>query len=245
MPTTSAYGDGVSAWRLISEELRREILDGHRPACSRLPAEADLAQRFGVHRNTVRRAIAVLADDGLVTSRRGSGTYVTEQRVVVHRIGTRTRLSRSLGSAGSRARGELLTSEVATPPVDIATRLGLDDRPALHLETIRRVDGSPVATATHWIEATRTADLPEHFRASGSITESLRACGIEDYVRTSTVVGARIATSTEAARLEVPGGSVLLVVRALDSLPDGTPLQVVVTLFRADRIELDVEHVGA
>src|ERR1700761_9774820 len=91
---------GYAAWRLIAEELRREIVDGPRPPGEKLPAESDLAHRFGVHRNTVRQAVATLAAEHLVVSRQGSGSFVAGHTVLVHRIGVRTRFSDSLGQRG-------------------------------------------------------------------------------------------------------------------------------------------------
>ncbi|HXT89218.1 MAG TPA: UTRA domain-containing protein, partial [Trebonia sp.] len=71
---------------------------------------------------------------------------------------------------------------------------------------------------------------------------TLRAVGIDDYMRAATTVSARHATAAEAADLELPAGSVVLITRSLDVLADGTPLQVVITRFVADRVELDIGH---
>lgn len=243
MNLVSRPAHGVSAWRLICEELRREISDGVHPAGGKLPAESELAERFGVHRNTVRQAIAALARDGFVVSRRGSGTYVTDRAVMMYRIGTRTRLSTGLATGGGVVPGELLDSEVVEePPAEVDERLALDGRPAQRLETRRRVDGVVITRGTHWFGLDLTAGLAPAFRRSGSITASLGEVGIADYVRASTVIGARIATAEEAADMELEPGSVVLAVRSLDTLPDGTALQTSLTRFRADRIELDVEH---
>ena len=84
--------------------------------------------------------------------------------------------------------------------------------------------------------------LADRYGSAGSITAALRGVGIDDYVRASTTVGARIATAAEAADLSLPAGSVVLVTRSLDTLLVGTPLQVGVTRFAADRVELDVAH---
>ena len=237
---------GYSAWRLIADELRREIVSGEKPPGARLPAEGELAERFGVHRNTVRQAVAALAAEHLVVPRRGSGTFVTEHTVLVHRIGARTRLSDSLGRRG-RAVGRLLESAVEAPPAqpppaEIAERLLLGDGAGLRLETLSTVDGLPLSRATHWFPATLVPGLAGHYAATGSITAALRAVGIDDYVRAATAVSARHATAAEAADLALAAGSVVLVTRALDTLTDGTPLQIGTTAFVADRVELDIGH---
>lgn len=55
---------------------RRELSVGER-----LPPETELARQFGVSRPTVRETLARLRDEGLIASRRGSGSYVTERTV--------------------------------------------------------------------------------------------------------------------------------------------------------------------
>src|SRR5580700_9652639 len=211
MTTQGRSRSGYSAWRLIAEELRREIIGGSRAPGTKLPSEGELAERFGVHRNTVRQAVAALAAEHLVVSRRGSGTFVAEHTVLVHRIGARTRLSDSLGRRG-RASGRLLESAIeAAPPPDVAERLLLGGRPGLRLEILLAVDGRQLARATHWFAADRVPGLASQFSDTGSITAALRASGIDDYVRALTTVSARHATTAEAADLGLPVGSVVLV----------------------------------
>src|ERR1700742_2835208 len=104
MTTRHRSTSGYSTWRLIAEELRRDIVNGGQAAGTRLPSEGELAERFGVHRNTVRQAVAALAAAPPVVSRRGSGTFVADHAVLVHRIGARTRLSDSVGGRGRAVR---------------------------------------------------------------------------------------------------------------------------------------------
>jgi GntR family transcriptional regulator, transcriptional repressor for pyruvate dehydrogenase complex len=61
-----------------AEALTRLIRGGEYPPGSRLPAELQLAERFGVSRTVVREAVARLKSAGLVESRQGSGVYVRE-----------------------------------------------------------------------------------------------------------------------------------------------------------------------
>jgi len=47
---------------------------------TRLPAERDLAEEYGVAYQTIRHAIAVLRERGLVITRHGRGTYIKDQQ---------------------------------------------------------------------------------------------------------------------------------------------------------------------
>lgn len=64
-------------YQAVADELRREIALGSYADGQALMTEVELKERFGVSRQTVRQAISLLEDDGLVIRRRGSGTYVT------------------------------------------------------------------------------------------------------------------------------------------------------------------------
>lgn len=60
----------------VAEQIRQEILSGTYKAGRRLPGEPSLAQRFGVGRVTIARALDVLEQSNLVFRVRGSGTYI-------------------------------------------------------------------------------------------------------------------------------------------------------------------------
>src|SRR5215470_932823 len=115
---------GVSLWRRIADELEQSIARGTFKPGSRLPGEVDIAARFGVNRHTVRRAIAALAQRGLVRAERGSGTYI-EQRRIPYPIRPRTRFSEIVGSAGYAASGRLISHTAEHADVEVARRLKL------------------------------------------------------------------------------------------------------------------------
>jgi GntR family transcriptional repressor for pyruvate dehydrogenase complex len=60
----------------VYEQLQRLIQRGEYPVNSRLPPEQELSQRFGVSRPIIRQALRRLSDEGVVESRKGSGTIV-------------------------------------------------------------------------------------------------------------------------------------------------------------------------
>src|SRR5512144_1998909 len=67
----------IPLYAQIVAELRRMIVEGGLRVGDRLPANRELARTLGVNRNTITTAYAELAADGLVTSRVGSGTYIS------------------------------------------------------------------------------------------------------------------------------------------------------------------------
>jgi len=71
--TASARG-----YRQVATVPRERIEFGQYPARSRLPTEALLVDEFGVARDTVRRVIALLAEDALVVTSHGRGRHRRE-----------------------------------------------------------------------------------------------------------------------------------------------------------------------
>ena len=67
-------------YQSVAQYLREYIVLHSKDALSRLPTELELQERFGVSRQTVRKAISILKEEGLIKSRRGSGYYVSDPR---------------------------------------------------------------------------------------------------------------------------------------------------------------------
>ena len=76
--STQRLPGGVPRYRLIYEELLREIETGRYVSGERLPSEALLCDRFQVSRITIAKAIQTLQQDGLVSRRAGSGTFIEQ-----------------------------------------------------------------------------------------------------------------------------------------------------------------------
>lgn len=66
----------MTKYALLAQRLATEIQTGHYRVGDRLPSENELATYFGLSRQTVRQALAQLADQGLISRRQGSGSIV-------------------------------------------------------------------------------------------------------------------------------------------------------------------------
>jgi GntR family transcriptional regulator len=81
-PETIDYGVAEPVYRQLAAILRARIHDGRITPGRALPSENQLQQEFGLSRNTSRRAIALLRDEGLAVTVPGRGTYaVTEDEL--------------------------------------------------------------------------------------------------------------------------------------------------------------------
>ncbi|GAA2818967.1 PLP-dependent aminotransferase family protein [Saccharopolyspora taberi] len=72
----SWYGQQRPTSRALSQGVKQLVLEGRLPPGTRLPAERDLADRLGVSRTLVARALERLREDGFAASRRGAGSWV-------------------------------------------------------------------------------------------------------------------------------------------------------------------------
>lgn len=237
---TVQRGEGIAVWRRIADLIEAEIGARGLGTGAKLPTEAELSARFGVNRHTVRRALAALADAGVVEATRGSGTFVGRPRIP-YPIGPRTRFTAIMAAEGHTAGAELVGSGEVAADARIATRLGLMlGAPVLLVRMKRFSDGAPVSLGTSFFPLPRFAGFVEAFRQTGAVTPALAACGVADYRRRETRVTARVASADEARDLALDGDRILIVTESVNVDAAGTPIQATDAQFAADRIELVV-----
>ena len=68
----------------LIEQLTLAILSGEYPTGGKLPAVRELAAEAGVNPNTMQRTLAAMEDEGLLTSQRNTGRYVTQDTALLH-----------------------------------------------------------------------------------------------------------------------------------------------------------------
>jgi GntR family phosphonate transport system transcriptional regulator len=234
---------GVTRWRQIAETLSRDVSNGHFPA-GRLPTEPELAERFGVNRHTIRRAIGILADQGLVRVEQGRGTFVAD-RHIDYVLGRRTRFSANLQREGREPGHRLIATSQTTADANVARDLGVAvGTPIIQIETVSDADGIPLSYGTHSFPAERFAELPAHFAEKRSITAALAQLGISDYTRQVTRFLARLPSEKEARYLEQPVSRPVLQQESINVDEAGVPIQASLTVFAGDRVQMVVAQDG-
>ena len=160
----------------VAAVLAREIKSGIVRRGAQLPGEVELARRFSVSRNTVRAALAVLADDELITTRTGKGSFVLfDGRPLDGRLGW----THALSEQGVETRMRTVRIELAQDPA-LAERLGLETPDVIVIERVRQLlDGTAISLEHSRIPALDSLrSLPDRGLDNGSISTTLNRAGL-------------------------------------------------------------------
>jgi GntR family phosphonate transport system transcriptional regulator len=234
-------GSGMTLWLQIAARLEGEILGGTWKPGEQLPTEHALAGQFAVNRHTARRAIASLAEQGLVRIEQGRGTFVNEG-VIDYRLGKRTRFSENLSAQKREASGRLLRAEELPAAQAVASALNLRKRtPVIMIERLGEADHRPINVSSHYFPKARFPNLAEYYAETGSITQALARSGITDYMRKSTKVTARAARAADARLLGQPTSRPILMTESINVDAAGTPIEYSVGRWASDRVQMVVE----
>jgi GntR family transcriptional regulator len=218
----------------VLEDLRTRIREGILEPGARVPSRNAIIARYGVGETAAKHALQVLATEGLIEGRSGSGSYVRRVPAAGRLEHDRLHYPGSpFGLAGDEARagGEQPAAahreswehqtQSLVPPAHIARRLGLApaSAPVTATRYLLTSDGEPVQLATSY-EPPELTDgtvvaMPEQGPFAGrGVIERMRSIGIEvDEVLEELSV--RPALLAEADALAIPPGApVILVERA-------------------------------
>jgi GntR family transcriptional regulator len=197
----------VPLYYQIARQLQDDIESGAIQPGSRLDNEVELAEKLMVSRPTVRQAIRVLVDQGLLVRRRGVGTIVVPR--VVRRPIALSSLYDDLSLAQRSPTTNVLRIAEEPPPPEVAKRLVLGDGTlVLAVDRIRFAEGEPIALMCNYIPKGLVALDPEQLSRTG-LYETLRASGISPRVAEQTI-GARPASTREARLLGIASRDAVL-----------------------------------
>ncbi|WP_449394920.1 phosphonate metabolism transcriptional regulator PhnF [Devosia riboflavina] len=241
MTKSHSAAGGVALWRQIADAIRLDIVGGKLANGDRLPTEALLAERFSANRHTVRRALAVLAEEGVVLAEQGRGTFVRSIRRLSYPIGKRTRFREGLkGQAGSLI-SVSISDKIENATARVAEALGLKPgTKVVRTESMSVADGVPISRSTTWLPYRRFPDFAARIKEMQSTTMVFQSYDIADYSRASTRISARHSDVEETRSLSLAPGAIVLVSEAVDVDPEGEALSYAITRFPAERMELVV-----
>jgi DNA-binding GntR family transcriptional regulator len=195
----------------VAGRLEQLIESGQMPVGGRLENEVELAERLGVSRPTMRRAIQYLVERGVLVRKRGIGTQIVHPKV--RRPVELSSLYDDLAKSGQEPSTRIRTLEVKPAPDHVAEALGVPEGTEVTwLERLRFAAGEPLALMHNAVPVDVLRLRRDDLEARG-LYELLRAAGYVPRMAEQ-VVGARAATAAEARLLgDARGAPVLTMTR--------------------------------
>ncbi|MEU8616460.1 GntR family transcriptional regulator [Streptomyces sp. NPDC048623] len=226
----------------IAAELRRAIHREEYPVGAHLPAETELATRYGVSRGTVRQAVAALTAEGLIGSRQGARRVVLAPRRSQSFAELRS-FAQWAQAMGRTATGHVVAQEYRPATAEDAARLQLaQGTPVLNVLRVRGLDGEPVLVErtvyADWISPAVEAIDPE----CASVTQRLYDDTGLVFAHGEHVIDAISAGARDAGLLAVRRTSPLLRVRRVTTTHDGRPVEWSDDRYRPDAVSFTVHN---
>jgi len=221
-------------YRTIADELRSRVEVGEFAAGRLLPSESELSRSYAASRITVRRALELLREEGLVDARQGFGWFVAADplRQALGRLGT---IESQLVASGMSSERRILEFGFVRASARVRQVLASDQ--VLQVRRLNLADDQPFALVTVW--------CPEDLGAGLSRADVERAPFYEllpvplgGAVQT---IAAALAAPADAALLEVPAGSAVLRCERTTRDVEGRAVLLSEHVFPAHRTEFMVD----
>lgn len=237
MPANPRPAAGTPLYMQVAASLKAAIVSGAYPVGTLLPPEDALSERFAVSRHTVRSALRLLRDDGLVSSRQGAGTVVTPAQF----SGADAHQVMSINDLLAFAAGtRLAIASISTVTISrrLAARTGLDAG-----EEWLQVLGRRLAQEDDTVQCLTEYYIHRSFAAVGRLLQ--RHAGpvfplIEDLfgqaiVEVQQQICAALVSPAQATELGVEAGTAALQVRRTYTTREGKVAQVTLNTHPASR----------
>ncbi|MFC5719614.1 GntR family transcriptional regulator [Streptomyces gamaensis] len=227
----------AKVYERIADELRQSIRAGQLAPGSRLPTETTLAEQYGRSLPTIREALRLLRDEGLIEKQHGRGNFVREPRTPVLRTNLRhqwekdrvreTEEHRAATGATEHDTGLQVNDLVFRASYqeikaskELAEALGVAEGDALVERTYRTryaAERAPFALVTSYLIRDLVAKNPDLLDETkepwpGGTQNQLYTVGIE-LDRIEECISARPPTPEEAEELDLPPGTAVIALR--------------------------------
>ncbi|MBR0671636.1 GntR family transcriptional regulator [Neoroseomonas soli] len=215
--------------------LRDQIASGRLADGARLPGEPALAVEHGISRVTARRAIDLLANEGLVRRRPGSGTYVRGQAGPRPMVADFADLLSGLIQMGRSTDVRLLAFEYARVAPGIAEALGLTPEERVQRSVrVRLLDGAPFSYLTTHVPERIGLTYTEGELAATPLLELMERSGLSAE-RATQEISASLAGPEVADALQLDVGSPLISMTRVVYDASGRGIEHLHALYRPDR----------
>jgi GntR family transcriptional regulator len=217
----------------LTAHIREKIIKKIWNPGMQIPGEMELCEEYGVSRTVVRQSLRDLELDGLITRRKGKGTFVAEPKVNESFVQKLSGFYQDMVDRGIKSSTRVLHLRVISCPDKVAGYLQIPlETKVVDLLRLRYVEDEPIQMVNSFIPF----DLNDR-----SLYEFLEfECGLF-IARGRRYIEAVAANDVEAKLLNVDRGAPLVMLDSISYLEDGTSIEYYHAVHRGDRTRFEVE----
>lgn len=251
METTGA--PGAPAYQRIAATYRNKIASGELRPGAQLPTEHEIAEEFGVVRQTVRTGLGVLVAEGLIVARRPRGHFVRQREHMLYRPQEKSRprpatpemdrFSEQITASG-RVPGQTIEVALVQAGPDVAERLGVEaGATVVARRRVRFINGEPTnINDSHYpLELVKDSEIMSPAYVPRGTDEVLADLGHRQ-ARAIDEIFVRMPTPDEVHRLGLGPGTPVAVHYDTGYTADGLPVQCTVNVLPGDRHKIVFER---
>lgn len=217
---------GAPLYLQLADILREKIYSRAWPPRGRIPSEYTLMSRFGIARGTVRKALKMLVDEGLLVQVRGSGTFVAEPGIS-HPAGVRPlSFADSLRQQGKVFETRVLEKRIDAASNTVAGELGVaPGSEVMFMRRVRSVENEPVMCQESWLNLGECPGLFDIDYTKESLFNAVQQCSGRKIKTSQMRYSARTAGCEYAQLLDCSESAALLLLEQNISLEDGAIIE--------------------
>ncbi|EKN62477.1 GntR family transcriptional regulator [Neobacillus bataviensis LMG 21833] len=224
----------------LEEHIKGLIDNGELCPGDALPPEREYAEKYQISRMTVRQAFTQLVNEGYLFRLQGKGTFVAERKIEQPLQGL-TSFTEDMKARGLNPESILVRFEIIPATSQIAGQLKISENGLVYeIKRIRLADGVPMALETNYLSSDLIMGLTEEIvnQSLYGYIEGELSLRIES---ASQIIESSIASQDEAELLNIPKGAPVMHIQQNTFLNDGTPVEFVKSVYRADRYKFMIQ----
>ncbi|HET7627052.1 MAG TPA: GntR family transcriptional regulator [Bacillales bacterium] len=231
----------VPLYHQLKELLKEKIESGEWSAGYKIPSENELRQEFQISRNTVKKAIEDLVQDGLLNRIQGKGTFVSKPKLE-QSLTAFYSFSKVLQDKGMNPKDRIISIKERMPTASVAKQLNLQEKQkVIELRRLRCANDEPMILETSFIPKSIVTSLSEDDLKKQSLYDIMEMKFGVVVMKAKEIFEPVLIRDYESYYLEVKEGSPALLLDRIAYNSEGIPVEFCRSIVRGDRCRFYTE----
>ncbi|WP_407929205.1 trehalose operon repressor [Agrilactobacillus fermenti] len=228
--------DTTAKYLSIAQDLSSKIKYGQYPVGDKLPSEAALMRLYGTSRDTIRKALEELTNNGLIQKVKGKGSIVLNTSRFTFPISGITTFSELNQRQQMHALTKIINLEERALPENIADQVAVEQRATTFVRRLRQIEQEPIVVDEDYVLKSIVPHIPRSV-AENSLYKYFEQELNLDIAYATKSITVEPGDDYTCQLLNLPAKSLVVIVRSLTYLADTSFFQYTTSLHRPDRFK--------